>query len=111
MEYLGRTPSPPLDRFIERIWYCADASSGSGAPAPRRARVIPGGGTLDLGFNLAEDEVRVFESVDGPALRTLSGGVVVGPSTHSYFTDPRQRASAIGVHFRPLSDPSLYESR
>jgi AraC-like DNA-binding protein len=101
MEYLGRTPPPPLDRFIERIWYCADTSSAPGAPAPPRARVIPSGGTLDLGFNLAEDDVKVFGAAEGPALRTLSGGVVFGPSTRSYFTDPRQRACAVGVHFRP----------
>jgi hypothetical protein len=48
MEYVGRTPAPPLDRYIERIWYCSDA------PLHASERVLPGGGTLDLVVNLAE---------------------------------------------------------
>ena len=58
MEYVGRTPSPPLDAFVERIWYCSDATLGA------RERVIPGGGTIDLVVNLAEDAIRTYEPED-----------------------------------------------
>lgn len=94
MEYFGRTPAPPLDQFIERIWYCSDA------PTHTRERVLPGG-NVDLGINLAEDEIRIYDPADPESVRTYSGAIVLGTATRSFFVDPRQRASVIGVHFRP----------
>ncbi|MFZ5892786.1 MAG: DUF6597 domain-containing transcriptional factor [Myxococcota bacterium] len=95
MQYLARTPSPPLDKFVERIWYCADASTHA------RERVLPSGGSIDLGFNLAEDEVRIYDVTNPESVRVHSGAIVCGSYTHSYFIDPRQRASVLGAHFRP----------
>jgi len=95
MEYLGRTPSPPLDQFIERIWYCSDA------PLHASERVLPGGGTMDLVVNLAEHAIRTYDPADGGAARAHSGAVVAGTRTRSYLIDPRQRTSLVGVHFRP----------
>ncbi|MBL8956721.1 MAG: AraC family transcriptional regulator [Myxococcaceae bacterium] len=98
MLYAGRNPSPPLDAFIERIWSCSD----SGAPLRERERALPGGGTVDLIVNLVEDEVRVYDP-DRPERveRTRSGAVVTGARTRSILFEPRQRASAVGVHFKP----------
>jgi len=94
MEYLGRTPAPPLDAFIERIWYCSDV------PSHARERVVPGG-NVALVFNLAEDEMRSYDP-DGPeAALARSGAVVRGTATRSVLIDPRVRASLLGVHFRP----------
>lgn len=95
MEYLGRTPSPPLDRFIERIWYCSDA------PLHASERVLSGGGTLDIVVNLADEAIRTYDPADGGAARAHSGALVVGTRTRSFFVDPRQRTSLVGVHFRP----------
>jgi AraC-like DNA-binding protein len=95
MEYIGRTPSPPLDAFIERIWYCA------GAPPHARERVLPGGGTVDLVVNLAEDEIRICEPDSRGSVRACSGAIVRGTSTRSFMIDPRLRSSMVGVHFRP----------
>jgi AraC-like DNA-binding protein len=94
MQYFGRAPSPPLDQFIERIWYCADK------PTHTRERVLPGG-NVDLGINLAEDEIRIYDPTDPESVRTYPGAIVLGTSTRSFMVDPRQRASVIGVHFRP----------
>jgi AraC-like DNA-binding protein len=94
MEYLARTPSPPLDAFIERIWYCSDA------PTHTRERVLPGGG-IDLVINLAEDEIRIYDPANPRSVRAHSGTVFRGTSTRSSLIDPRQRASVIGAHFRP----------
>lgn len=94
MGYFARAPLPPLDAFIERLWCIRFA----GDHALARERVLPGGGTVDLVVNLADDEV----CVDDPAPRRLrSGAVVAGPRTRSYFADPRQQAAVIGVHFKP----------
>jgi AraC-like DNA-binding protein len=94
MQYLGRTPSPPLDAFIERIWYC------SASPSHTRERVLPGG-HVDLVVNLAEDAIRAYDLEDPESVSAHSGAIVRGTSTRSILTDPRQRASLLGVHFRP----------
>jgi AraC-like DNA-binding protein len=94
MEYLARIPPPPLDAFIQRIWYCAVA------PPPGLERVLPGG-AVDLIVNLAEDEVRIGDPASPASLRVLPGAVIGGTHTRSFLVDPRQRASVIGVHFKP----------
>jgi AraC-like DNA-binding protein len=93
--YLGRAPAPPLDAFIERIWYCSDS------PEHTLERVLPGGGALDLIINLVEDEIRTYDPVNPSLVRVRSGSVVSGTCTRPYLCDPRQRASVLGVHFRP----------
>jgi AraC-like DNA-binding protein len=95
MEYLGRTPAPPLNAFIERIWYCCDDS-------PRaRERVIPGGGAVDLVVNLVDDQFRTYDPIRPGSVRTQSGSVVSGSRTRCVMVEPRQRTLAVGVHFRP----------
>jgi AraC-like DNA-binding protein len=98
MQYVGRTPSPPLDAFIERIWYCSDIPAD---PRHSRERTLPGGGTLDLIVNLAEDENRIYDLDSPETPRTFASAVVAGTTTRGFFYDPRQRASVIGAHFHP----------
>ncbi len=38
MVALGRAPSPPLDAFVERVWYCSDYSPHERQQARRAAR-------------------------------------------------------------------------
>lgn len=94
VEYFGRSASPPLDAFIERIWYC------SGVP-PRRMRVLPGGGVLDLVVNLGDDEIRIYDPTDPSFERNCTGAFFRGTSTRSFMSDSRRCTSAVGVHFRP----------
>lgn len=101
MVYLARPPSPLLEPFITRLWYCHDPEAAR-APVHARERVLPGGGTIDLAVNLIEDECRVDDLGPSPAaLRVRSGAVVSGTRTRSFLFDPRQRASVVGVHFKP----------
>jgi AraC-like DNA-binding protein len=95
MEYFGRTPSPPLDAFVERIWYCSDT------PSHARERVLPGGGTLGLVINLVDTDLQVYDPEYPSSVRARGGALVAGVATRSYLYDPRQRASVVGVHFRP----------
>lgn len=95
MQYLGRTPAPPLDRFIERIWYCSDA------PPHARERVLPSGGSLGLAINLVDEEFQIFDPDNPGSVRAHAGALVCGAYTRSYSYDPRQRAALVGVHFRP----------
>jgi hypothetical protein len=50
--YASRTPMPPLDTCIERLWLLSDA------PAHSKER-IAASGTIDLGINLHENELRL----------------------------------------------------
>jgi AraC-like DNA-binding protein len=95
MEYFGQIPAPPLDTFIERIWYCSDT------PSHARERVLPGGGSLGLAINLVEAELQIYDPENPGAVRAHGGALVSGAATRSYLYDPRQRASVLGVHFRP----------
>lgn len=95
MEYVGRTPSPPLDAFIERIWYCSHVGEHT------RERVLPGGGTVDLVINLLDEDIRIYDAGSPDVLRAHSGAFVSGTHTRSFLADPRQRESVVGVHFRP----------
>jgi AraC-like DNA-binding protein len=97
MEYLARIPSPPLDSFIKRLWYCSDTSVRPATSAPER--VLPGG-HVDLVINLADDQIRVYDPANPGTPRSLSGAVVRGTSTRSFLTDP-QRSALVGVHFLP----------
>lgn len=99
MLYVGRAPVPPLDRFIERLWYCSDPNADPGGPP--RERVLPGGGCVDLVVNLVDDDVRIYEPGDPPAVRARAGALVCGGYTKSFFVEPGQRKAAVGVHFRP----------
>jgi AraC-like DNA-binding protein len=95
MEYLGRTPPPPLDAFVERIWYCSDA------PPQARERVLPSGGSVDLVVNLVDDEIQIHDPDKPGSVRGCSGAIVRGSATRSFFVDSRHRAVMVGVHFRP----------
>lgn len=82
MQYLGRTPPPPLDEFIERIWYCSEAPPQAGG------RALTSGGALDLIVNLFDAEVRVWDSANPGAARTFSGAVVRGAAMRSFSIGP-----------------------
>lgn len=91
VEYVARSPSPPLDAFVERIWYC------SGAFPQSSMRALPGGATLSLIVNLSDDFIQI---VDAASSHTLSGAFVIGTHTRSFLAIPPQRSSVVGVHFR-----------
>jgi AraC-like DNA-binding protein len=80
-------PRAPLSAFVERLWLCTDAQ------VARSERILPSG-TIELVFNLAEDEVRIDE-------RRLSGAVFSGTYARSFVIDATQHAAMLGVHFRP----------
>jgi len=45
---------PPLDTCVERLWLVSDA------PAHSKERIAPSG-TIDLGINLHENELRIYD--------------------------------------------------
>jgi AraC-like DNA-binding protein len=94
MMLLNYQPRRPLARFIERFWICADQ------PARARERILPSG-TIELVFNLRDDEIRTYDSAKPECARRNSGAVISGPYRRSFLIDPAQHALIMGVHFRP----------
>jgi AraC-like DNA-binding protein len=92
--YRFHLPSPPLNLFVERFWSCSDAT------VQPRERILPSG-AVELVFNLGDDELWGYDPSHPGEVGRLSGAVVVGP--HGRFAEmaPSERASILGVHFRP----------
>jgi AraC-like DNA-binding protein len=94
MIYRSYSPSPPLAEFVDRFWHCSEV------PSFRRARILPSG-TLQLVFNLCENQVRIYDSLESDRCLRYSGAIVSGPYGGSVMIDPMPRSSIIGVHFKP----------
>jgi AraC-like DNA-binding protein len=94
MFYRFYTPGPPLGDFVGRLWQCSDK------PPHSRERILPSG-TIELVFNLCDDEIRIYDPADYDRCTRFSGAVVSGAYSTFFVIDPLQHASIIGVHFRP----------
>jgi AraC-like DNA-binding protein len=88
------TPSAPLSAFVANLWSLSDA------PSHAKERIVPSG-TLELVINLAEDELRIYDSLDGSPFRRFSGAIVSGAYDRFFVIDTAEHASVIGVHFKP----------
>jgi AraC-like DNA-binding protein len=94
MFYHSYTPGPPLGDFISRFWLCSDT------PPHSRERILPSG-TIELVFNLCDDEIRIYDPAYHDRYTRYSGAVVSGAYSSFFVIDPLVHASIIGVHFRP----------
>ena len=87
-------PAPPLGDFVDSLWLFGDA------PSHTRERIVPSG-TLEIVFNLHEDEIRIYDPVQLDVCRRFSGVVVSGAYQSFFVIDTQEHASTMGVHFRP----------
>lgn len=94
MNFERHSPLPPLDDFVDYLWHVSDA------PAHARERILPNG-TLELVFNLAEDEICVFDDSPAEPSQRLSGAVLSGVLSRFFVADTRAHACMLGVHFKP----------
>ncbi|MGW2309691.1 helix-turn-helix domain-containing protein [Actinomadura luteofluorescens] len=93
MEYLGRVPAPPLDRFIDDI-YCL-----SGVPRHRRMNVPPMP-SAHLFINLGEP-ARLLDSDPSVPSEVFTDGWFMGLWTRRFFVEYPTRVRLVGVHFKP----------
>ena len=101
-------PAPPLDRFIDRMWYWEGEPTSHG-----KDRIMPdGGGSLII--NMAEDEVRNYGGSDDEQLERYPGAVLVGAQAdrRSHCFIPRRaagflttRLSRFALTLSACSDP------
>lgn len=95
MLFLHRTPAPPVDLFVESVWYCESQ------PKPNvLERVLPSG-AAQLIVNLKEDQTRIYRPEAGYRCETTSGTVLSGVQSRYSIIDTAEQECVAGVVFRP----------
>jgi AraC-like DNA-binding protein len=92
--YFRRRPHPLLARHINYYWCVSDT------PRRENVHVVPSG-TLEIVFNLREDNNRIGDPADPTKLTPYAGAVVSGAQGRYFVIDVQAHASILGVHFRP----------
>jgi len=93
VEYVGRAPAAPLDRFIDDI-YCL-----SGVPRHRRLNVPPMP-SAHLMINLGEP-IRLYDSDPSVLPAVLTDGWFMGVWTRRFVIEHQAPVRVVGVHFKP----------
>ncbi len=93
MEYVGRVPAPPLDRFIDDI-YCLN-----GVPRHRRMNVPPMP-SAHLFLNLGAP-VRLRDSDPSAPPAVFTDGWFMGVWTRRFVVEYPTQVRVVGVHFKP----------
>ena len=96
---LRRTPPPPLDAFVEWVWY-----SERDALPHRRERGLPTG-RADIVIPLLQDEILRH---DGASMQRLRGGVVQGPHDRFSVRGTEGPSAVLGVHFKAGGAAALF---
>lgn len=95
MLFRSYKPIPPLCHFIQSLWIY------NGFESPRlKERIFPSG-TVEIVFNLRDDELRIYKPAQPDRYRRLSGAIVSGPYKGFFVADTEEEASVMGVHFKP----------
>jgi hypothetical protein len=93
MEYVGRVPAPPLDRFIDDI-YCL-----TGVPRHRRMNVPPMP-SAHLFVNLG-GPVHLWDCDPSVPPAVFTDGWFMGVWTRHFLFEYPTRVRLVGVHFKP----------
>jgi AraC-like DNA-binding protein len=93
VEYIGRAPAPPLDRFIDDI-YCL-----TGVPRHRRLNVPPMP-SAHLFINLA-GPIRLYDSDPAVPPAVFTDGWFMGVWTRRFLIEYQTPVRVVGVHFKP----------
>ena len=93
MEYVGRVPAPPLDRFIDDV-YCL-----TGGPRHRRMNVPPMP-SAHLFVNLG-GPVRLWDSDPAVPPAVFTDGWFMGVWTRRFLFEYPRPVRLVGVHFKP----------
>ncbi len=93
--YCTRRPGPPLDRFVERLWYweCEPL-------AHMKDRMMPDG-SCGLVINLYEDETRSYSGAADDVVERYPGAVLCGTYSRYFVIDTHEQRANVGVGFRP----------
>jgi AraC-like DNA-binding protein len=87
-------PVPPLDRYIECLWW-----SHRDEPQADSEHMLPSGGA-QLVFALHETPIP-WRSSAAESRSAWSGSIVHGPQSSYYVAGPKPKGGTVGVSFRP----------
>lgn len=93
MEYVGRVPAPPLDRFVDDV-YCL-----TGVPR-HRLMSVPPMPSAHLFLHLG-DPVRLWDSDPSVPPVVFTDGWFMGVWTRRFLFEYPARVRLVGVHFKP----------
>lgn len=88
-------PAPPLDSFVEWIWW-----SRRDAPRDGLEHVLPSG-AAQLVFLLHDRPISLWSDCGSGRKQTWSGALVHGPQQAYYVCGEKPCGAAVGVSFRP----------
>lgn len=94
MKYLQHRPAPPLDRFIENLWYWEGDAPGH----PKDT--IMASGRVGILINLTHDELAWYDGDRFARRNTLKGVSLCGTHSRAFAIDAHQ-PHMLGVQFRP----------
>ncbi len=95
MIYATHIPSPPLDQFIEMLWF------HEGFDADHRLeRVLPDG-SMEIIINLHDEKRHIFDPISYQPREIYRRSWLSGPHSEFILIDTAPNASIIGVHLRP----------
>jgi AraC-like DNA-binding protein len=95
MQLIRHRPAPPLDRYVECLWW-----SRRDEPQDYCERILPSGG-VQLLFALHEMPIICWPGSLSTRRIDWSGGLVHGPQWNYYIAGPKPRGAVAGVAFRP----------
>jgi AraC-like DNA-binding protein len=88
-------PRPPLNQFVEMLWFHEGYNCGH-----RLERVLPDG-SMELIIYLRDEDRHVFDRVTHRPRQSYRRSWLSGPHSEFIIIDTACDASMIGVHFRP----------
>ena len=94
MQLIRYRPAPPLDRYIERIWW-----SHRDEPQDHSEHMLPSGGAQLL-FALHETPILCRSSAAAVPV-AWTGSIVHGPQSSYYVAGVKPKGGIVGVSFRP----------
>src|SRR5260370_19664785 len=97
-----RVPRPPLNEFIELLWFHEDYNCDH-----RLERVLPDG-SMELIINLRDEDRHVFDRITRRPRQSYRRSGLSGPHSEVIVIDTARDASMLGVHFRPRCADSLF---
>jgi AraC-like DNA-binding protein len=90
------TPPPPLEKFVQCLWYWdVDAR-----PAHTHERLLPNGEPAII-FNLRNDAIRIYDSDDVSRYHTYGHAVLSGAHSNYFVIDTTEQQRVAGIQFHP----------
>jgi AraC-like DNA-binding protein len=101
--YLEHTPAPPLNRFVQVLWYARAPQANHS-----RERILPSGHTQII-LNLARDFLH--DCREGAPERRGPGSAVIGARSVYEIVNTSDMADLIGIVFQPAAFPLFASDR